>query len=103
MNINYIHNAIRKFIDELDLVTKANVAKALGLLEAHGHKISMPVSKPLGHGLFELRIKEIKNIRIIYCFYNNEVWILHIFDKKTNKIERRELELAMQRHKTLID
>lgn len=92
-----------KFINELDFVTKTNVAKAISLLESFGNKISMPVSKPLGQGLFELRIKEIKNIRIIYCFYKNEAWILHIFDKKTNKIEKRELELAKQRYKTLVD
>ena len=103
MNINYIHHAIKKFIDELDLVTKASVVRAISLLEKFGNQISMPISKPLGGGLFELRIKEIQNIRIIYCFCKGEAWILHIFNKKTNRIENRDFYLAKQRHQLLVD
>ena len=103
MNINYIHHAIKKFIDELDLVTKTNVVKAISLLEKFGNQISMPISKPLGGGLFELRIQEIQNIRIIYCFSGGEAWLLHIFNKKTNRMKNKDFYLAKQRHKLLID
>ena len=48
------------------------------------------------NGLYEIRIKEFnKNIRI-FCFFDKEqlVILLNCFIKKTQKIPRKELELA---------
>jgi phage-related protein len=42
-------------------------------------------------------------VRILYTFHNNQVWILNIFKKKSQKIPKREIELALQRSRMLLD
>lgn len=103
INVEYIHNSIKKFINELDINTKANVFHALNKLSIFGNELTLPLSKYIGFGLFELRITKPMNIRILYIFKNNQVWILNIFKKKSQKIPEREIKLAIQRSKMLID
>ena len=101
INVEYIHNNIKKFIDELDINTRASVVHALDELSILGNEITFPLSKYIGHRLFELRITKPMNVRIIYTFHNNQAWILNIFKKKSNKIPKKEIELALQRSKML--
>jgi phage-related protein len=62
----------------------------------------MPYSKALGKGLFELRIVGTINVRFIYTFYDNKIWILHGFIKKTNKIPKQDISYAHKQLKTLL-
>ena len=103
IEVQYIHKQIQKFIDELDNDTEAHVMHALVELSHYGNELTAPLSKPLGHKLFELRILKPMHVRIIYAFYNNQAWVLHIFKKKTDKIPLRDIELAKQRYKLLVD
>jgi len=103
INVEYIHGSIKKFIDELDSVTKASVFHALCELSTFGNELRFPLSKYIGFKLFELRITKPMNVRILYTFHNNQAWILNIFRKKSQKIPRREIELALQRIRMLVD
>jgi phage-related protein len=103
INVEYVHDNIKKFIDELDEITKASVLHALNELSILGNELKFPLSKYIGFKLFELRITKPMNVRILYTFYNNQTWILNIFKKKSQKIPKREIELALQRSKMLID
>lgn len=66
-----------------------------------GPNLEMPFTKSLGGGLFELRIKAQEGIsRIFYCVVRkNTIFMLHGFIKKTQKIPKKELKIAMERLK----
>jgi len=103
INVDYIHSSIKKFIDNLDSETKASVMHAIHELSVYGNDLTLPISKYIGQKLFELRITKPINVRIIYTFQNNQAWILNIFKKKSSKIPKREIELALQRGRMLVD
>ena len=63
--------------------------------------------KPLstiGKGVREIRIRDASRaFRVIYVAkFTNAVYVLHCFHKKTQKISRRDLNLAMQRYQELV-
>jgi phage-related protein len=64
-----------------------------------GWPIGMPVCKPLGDGLWEVRSNFSGGIigRIIFCLVNNEMVLLHGFIKKTQKTPLAELALSRKR------
>ena len=60
----------------------------------------MPHAKPLGDGLYELRVRGKEEIRTIYVYQKGKtIIILHGFKKKTMAISRRDLKIALQRKK----
>ncbi len=101
MEIKNFTADIDKFLDNLEKDTKSKVAQLFDMLEMFGSEIGMPYSKSLGNGLFELRISSKVSIRIIYCFHKNYVILLHAFIKKSDKIPKKELDLAKRRQKNI--
>jgi len=71
----------------------------LELMENFGVNLGEPFTKPLGKGLFEIRVKSNEGIgRSIYCYKKgNTIVILHSFIKKTQKTPKKELEIALSR------
>ena len=69
------------------------------LMEIFGANLGEPFTKPLGKGLFEIRVKSNEGIgRSIYCYRKgNKIIVLHSFIKKTQKTPKRELEIALSR------
>lgn len=61
----------------------------------------MPQAKKLDQNLFELRIKGLLEVRLLYCFYQREAVILHGFKKKSQKTPRKELLTVQKRMQTL--
>lgn len=97
MEIDYFHKDIKEFLKNLDSATRA---KAYLLIEALGieeYKLSMPYSKKIDRNLYELRTQSIQNIRIFYTFFRNTIVLLHCIHKKTQKLEKRDLETAKRR------
>lgn len=101
MEIRYYTDDIEKFITSLDKKSGADVNKLVSFLSKCGNEIQMPYSKPIGGGLFELRKLGKRQVRVLYCFYENEAIILHIFEKKNNKINKADLDLARFRKSSL--
>lgn len=68
-----------------------------------GANLGMPHTRSLGEGLLELRVKAKEGIaRVFYCAMVSErIVILHCFIKKTQKIPRKELDLAKARLKEI--
>ncbi len=69
-------------------------------VECHGPlDVGMPHIKPLGKGLFEIRVKSSEGIaRAIFCILNQKlVLVLSEFIKKTQKTPPGELTLALKR------
>ena len=72
----------------------------LMLLSEKGTTLGMPYSKHLRDSLWELRLK---NNRIIYCcIQGNNIYLLHHFQKQSQKTPLKELKLAIRRYKELI-
>jgi phage-related protein len=74
-------------------------------LEAFGPDLGMPHTRPMGRGLFELRLKAAEGIgRVLYCtIADRRIVMLHQFVKKTRKTPARELEIARKRMRELLD
>lgn len=80
---------------------QARTIRILELMEKYGANLGPPHTEPLGDGLFEIRSKAQEGIgRCIFCYLSGrQVFILHSFIKKSQKIPRREMLLAQTRPK----
>lgn len=87
------------FMNEQSVKLRARIVRTIELLEADGHMLRMPNSKPLEDGIFELRDHdEEKNSRVLYFFFDgNEAVLTNGFIKKTQKTPRKEIALAKKR------
>jgi phage-related protein len=66
-------------------------------LEISG-KLSEPQGKKLTNGLFEIRIHECGQWMSVYSYLNkNQILILRIFQKKTQKTPSKEIHTSLQR------
>jgi phage-related protein len=63
----------------------------------------MPLVRPMGKGLFEVRISlpDGTIARVLFCFHDGELYALHGFIKKAQKMPDSELELARKRQKEI--
>jgi phage-related protein len=61
--------------------------------------VGMPLCRPLGEGLWEVRSDLTSNriARVFLCFTRGEIVALHGFIKKTQKTPDAELKLARKR------
>lgn len=93
---------VEKFIDSLQVVTRAKLVRQLTLLEEYGVNLGMPHAKSMGEGLFELRVRGKTEIRVFYIFSaGKNVYLLHGFIKKQQTTPRKELVLARKRQKEI--
>jgi phage-related protein len=90
------------FLATQDKKTRSKVAKAITTLEQYGPFLTPPYMKKLQANLYELRIKTSVAIRIFYSPNNNIYYLLHAFNKKTQKTPEKELKIAVDRMKELI-
>jgi phage-related protein len=96
-----IDDNVSNFIESLEDPTIAKVLRTIDLLEKFGHALSLPHSKPLGKGLFELRIRGEQDVRIFYAFHEAGAVLLHAFIKKSSHTPQKELAAAKQKMKAL--
>ena len=67
-----------------------------------GYPIGMPLTRVLRgtNGLEEIRCNISNGIaRIIFCFENNTIILLHGFIKKSQETPKKELDVAIRRYK----
>ena len=91
---------VKKFIDLVQISTKAKLTRAVRLMIEYGPDLGMPLSRKIDSQLYELRIRGTQEVRIFYTYFKKTIVMLHGFVKKTQKIPRRELEKA---HKHLVE
>ena len=84
------------FLKSLPIRDRAKALSMLELLERKGSQLREPYSKPLGDGIFELRIKTSERaIRMLYFFAVGEkIIITNGLSKKTRKTPRRAIAFA---------
>jgi len=69
----------------------------------YGYPVGMPLVKPMGQGLYELRsqLSGGRISRVFFCVKEDTMIMLHGFIKKTQKTPHSDLELARKRQRNL--
>jgi len=101
MKIRIFDISLEKFVKSLQKPTIAKVLRTIDLLEEFGPKLEFPHAKKISARLFELRINGKQEIRIFYTFHKSQIYLLHSFVKKSQKILPKELKIAYQKLKSL--
>ena len=91
---------VREWLLKLDKEDKKSVGVDIKTVE-YGWPIGMPVSRPLGKGLYEVRshISHKRIARVIFAIVGGHMVLLHGFIKKTQKTPNEEIALALKRLK----
>ena len=90
---------VEEFILNLDVKTQNKIVDALALLKEFGVTLNLPhVKKVTETSLWELRIIGKNNIRFFYIARTEKTFlILHGFQKKKQKTDKREIKVALER------
>ncbi|MDO8567014.1 MAG: type II toxin-antitoxin system RelE/ParE family toxin [bacterium] len=88
---------VRSFVERTDDRTFGRIRRALNLLEMYGHTLSMPFSKPIGGGLFELRVEGSATVRMLYGFCDGLAVIVFAGKKERPALRRKDIILAHKR------
>jgi len=95
--VKFLKDDIQTFLLSFDDTTVAKIIHSLELLDELGEKIRPPKSKKVAKDVYELKVLGNLSMRIFYTFYGGNIWILHAFTKKSQKIPKKELGLFMRR------
>jgi len=97
------HNLAKSSIEKLPVKILARYYVLIDRMVEIGPNLGEPHTKVISTGLFELRIKAQEWIaRVFYCtIINKEIWMLHRFIKKDQKIPLKELKIAQARLKDI--
>lgn len=92
-----LHKEVDAFITTLQKPTRSKWLHSLSLVEQYGKNLGMPHTRRLTGSLCELRIRGKEEVRAFYAYLDDQVFIVHAFMKKTQKIPQREIETAKKR------
>lgn len=88
---------VHEFLDTLDFPVRSEAYKLLDLLEQYGHSLSMPVAKPIGGGLWELRLTGRPQIRMLYGFCEGVPVVVLALQKQRPALPQSAIALARKR------
>ncbi len=89
---------VREFLLEQSKEDRYVVGCDIKTIE-QGWPIGMPICRPLGHGLWEVRSTLSSNriARILFTIHNEKMCLLHVFIKKTQTTPKADIDLARER------
>ena len=95
---------VREWLKDLSQADSRRIGTDIRTVE-YGWPIGMPLSRPLGKGLFEVRTSLSNNriARVIFSVEDDAMYLLHGFIKKTEQILQKDIELALTRKRELED
>lgn len=93
---------VRDWLKTLDKEDRRRIGEDIKTVQ-FGWRIGMPVCRPMGKGVYEVRsrISDKRIARVLFCFYRKRIVLLHGFIKKTQKIPKSDLDLAIKRQKQM--
>src|SRR5487761_1448510 len=93
---------VREWLKSLDKQDRFLIGTDIKTVEI-GWPVGMPVCRPMGKGLFEVRTNLPTNriARVFFCIDDDRMVLLHGVIKKSQKTPRSELDLARTRKRTL--
>lgn len=103
--IEYYSEAIEEDILNLPPGLLGRYIHLTKLMTEFGSNLGMPHTKSIDDGLIELRLKSKEGIaRVFYCTrVGKRIVMLHVFIKKTQKAPKKELKIAKQRMKEVLE
>lgn len=89
---------VREWLKSLDAEERRRIGSDIMTVE-FGWPVGMPACKPLGARLWEVRtdLPGGKIARVLFCTHEEQMVLLHGFIKKSQRISKRDLDLAKQR------
>jgi phage-related protein len=96
------HEPVRVWLKELPVEDRHAIGRDLIRVQ-HRWPVGMPLARPLGKGLWEVRTRlpSSRIARVIFCFFDKELIALNGFIKKSQKTPQGELDLALSRKKEM--
>lgn len=93
---------VREWLKDLDDEDRRVIGEDIATVE-YGWPVGMPICRPLGDGLWEVRssLPSRREARIIFSVIEEQMVLLHGFIKKTQKTPKAELDLALKRLKDI--
>jgi len=91
---------VRDWLLELEATDRRIIGFDIATAE-FGWPVGMPVCRPLGDGLWEVRsnLTDGRIARVIFCVAHGHMVLLHGFVKKSQKTPKVDLELARKRQR----
>ncbi|MEK7128651.1 MAG: type II toxin-antitoxin system RelE/ParE family toxin [Patescibacteria group bacterium] len=99
--VKFLRDDTYEFIKSLDNNLAFKIFGLLEILDEFGVHLGPPKLKKINKKIYELRIVGKISVRILCTFHKDEIYILHGFIKKTQKIPIKDLEKATYRLKYL--
>ncbi len=88
---------VREWLRSLNKKDRTLIGTNIRTVE-FGWSVGMPVCKPLGDGLPEVRTPLDNRIaRVLFCVTDEQIVLLHGFIKKTQKTPKADKDLALKR------
>lgn len=93
---------VRDWLQGLDVQDRRVIGFDIATVE-FGWPIGMPVCRPMGDGLFEVRsnLPGGRIARVLFCTGAGQLVLLHGFIKKAQKTPKADLDLARTRKKEI--
>ncbi len=91
---------VRDWLKELGRPDSVVIGEDIAVIQ-HGWPVGMPVCRPLGDGLYEVRssLAGGRIARVLFFFADGEIILTHGFIKKTQKTPEGDLRLARDRRR----
>ena len=91
---------MRDWLKELDPEDRKAIGEDIKDAE-FSWPIGMPLVRPLGHALWEVRssLPRGRIARVLFCVEQGHMVLLHGFIKKTQKTPQHDIDLALKRKK----
>lgn len=102
--LSYFNETVQAEFEAWPVGLRARYRALTIRMEEHGPNLGMPHTRAMGDGLFEIRAKAEEGIgRAFYCtLVGKRIVILHGFIKKTDTTPKRELTIARNRLKEVL-
>ncbi|MTI12015.1 type II toxin-antitoxin system RelE/ParE family toxin [Sansalvadorimonas verongulae] len=99
--IHFYSKKVMKEMESLPAGIQADFIDLLDQVEVYGPALGEPHTKSMGRGLFEIRAHGAEGQgRGLFCSVKqNKLVILHIFQKKSQKTPKKDLDIGYQRLK----
>ena len=93
---------VRDWLLGLGKPDKTLIGEGIKAVE-YGWPIGLPVCRPMGGGLFEVRtdLPGKRIARVLFFVKDGEMFLLHGFMKKTQKTPQEDLDLAKKRKREM--
>lgn len=94
----YEHEPVREWLKRLTPEERRVIGKDIQKIE-FGWPLGLPVCRPLGNGLWEVRsdLPSRRTARVLFCIVDGQMLLLHGFIKRTQQTPKRDLDLARTR------